>query len=101
MPDAHEDEQAEGEQATDMSQNARSIVGERNKDDDEELGGSHAVEDINDDEDVEMQDLDDPFFDGAEQGFEPSRTIEEARDLWQRLRMLSRNHQWHLLSSFV
>lgn len=84
MPDAHEDEQAEGEQATDMSQNARSIVGERNKDDDEELGGSHAVEDINDDEDVEMQDLDDPFFDGAEQGFEPSRTIEEARDLWQK-----------------
>lgn len=88
MPDSHE-ENNEGEQATDMSSNARSIVGERSKDEEDDEGGSRAIGDINEEEDeeeeedVDMKDVNDPFYDGAESGFEPSRTIEEARELWQ------------------
>ncbi|VVT57060.1 uncharacterized protein SAPINGB_P005514 [Magnusiomyces paraingens] len=83
MPDTHDEEAPTGEQNTDMSSHAQSMVGERMRQDDDEEGGAEALHEVQDDEDVEMRDPDDPLYDGAEPGFEPARTIEEARELWQ------------------
>ncbi|KAF5102622.1 hypothetical protein D0Z00_000332 [Geotrichum galactomycetum] len=82
MLETNETEPPAGQESSDLPQTAGSVVGERKKD--EEIGESLAGEAMDlDEEDLDV-DLDSEVdFEVAESGFEPARSLDDARELWR------------------
>lgn len=71
-----------GQESSDLPQTAGSIVGERKKEE-ENVGQSIAGEAMDIDDDEDDADLDGDTFEVAEAGFDPARSLDDARDLWR------------------
>lgn len=77
-----ETEPPAGQESSDLPQTAGSVVGERKKN--EEIGESLAGEAMDlDDESADIELDSEENFEVAESGFEPARSLEDARELWR------------------